>query len=119
MAIQRYCLSWDWKADVVVDIDREIATDEKLHMINNFWTNAEDRLEEANGDVLVAVLKMLCTKVVSMSIEYLDVKDIFAKRGGATEGWPALDGSWGITLVRYDELEFDDDDVEVREISHG
>lgn len=116
MAVQRYALTYLDTVDVVVDIDRDIATDEKLHMINDFWIHSEDRLEEANGDVLVAVLKMLCTKVVHMSVQYHDVKSEFAN---GEEGWPALDGSWGITLVRYDELGFNSNDVEVREQTHG
>ena len=119
MAIRRYVLEWDWKWEVVVDVDREIATDELLHSINSFWIDDDWRLDQADGDVLKAVLTMLCTKVLRMSVEHLDVKSVFQKPNGETEGWPPLDGSYGITLVRYDELDLDRDDVRIKEGTHG
>lgn len=119
MAIRRYVLEWDGKWEVVVDVDREIATDEFLHSINSFWTDDYWRLEEAGGDVLKAVLALLCTKVLLMSVMHFDVKDVFNRGTGETEGWPPLDGSYGITLVRYNELDLDSDDVTIKEVSHG
>lgn len=61
--IKRYEIDYDWKANVTVEIDHDIVTDDALHELNNFWSNAEWRVEQHDG-VLNAVLKMLAREII-------------------------------------------------------
>ncbi|MOA13571.1 hypothetical protein D3C78_1336310 [compost metagenome] len=36
----------------------DILTDEKAHLINNFWTSAEDRLDTCDGDIRETVIRL-------------------------------------------------------------
>ena len=39
--VKKYTVDYDWKAELTVEIDHDVMTDEKLHEINNFWSNAD------------------------------------------------------------------------------
>jgi hypothetical protein len=110
---KRYTLSYDWSYDVVVEIDDEKCTDALLHEINNFWSDADWRLSEADGDVRQAVLKMLATSVLRATVSEWNALDEFKVKG--VEGWPLLDGSCGILLVSADDFEFDAEEISIKE----
>lgn len=110
---KRYQLTYADGYDMVVEIDHSILTEEKLHVLNNFWGGAATRL--LRDTVLDAVLKMLCAQFMGESVEYLNAKQRFNE--GKVEGWPPLDGSYGIKLVSYDNFEFEMDNVDVSELS--
>ena len=112
--MKRYVLTYDFMGnEVVVDIDHSICTDELLHQINNFWSEADYRLSQADDNVLHAVLKMLCCRVLRSSVADWNAMDEFKVKG--VEGWPLLDGSAGITLVNVDDWEFDEEEVSIKE----
>lgn len=110
---KRYTISYDWSFDLVVDIDHDVMTDANLHEINNFWNNADYRLRKADGDISKAVLTMLGLTAFTMSVEYWDADDRL--RRGDVEGWPQMDGKYGITLVSLDTFELDEDDLSIKE----
>lgn len=115
MAIETFELCYADNVWMQVAIDRDICTDEKLLEMNRFWTGAEDRLSRAGGSPLKAVLKMLGVAVAHQTIDSWDAKEAFDwSKGNGVEGWPALDGSHGITLLDFNEYTFDSDDVDVR-----
>jgi hypothetical protein len=95
-----------------IEIDREKVTDETFHLINGFWSGADDRIEEADGDVLLAVLRLLWEEIMRLSIETFDVE---SKLAAGIEGWPRFDGTMGFRLVHYDEWEFDSSGVAYEE----
>ncbi len=106
--------------EVVVEIDSSVMTEEKLHEINNFWSGAEDRLDDADGIVVNAVLKMLSAEVFRLSIDHMLVEECFdwkcrytGKQRNGIEGWPEMDGSFGIKIVSYDDFEIRADDIGV------
>ena len=105
----RYALTHDDTCmDVIVDV-REPDSPEILAlcaMINDFWSGADDRMSEAGDDVLIAVLNMLCRCALAaeMSDGFSAVHQ-FAVEG--VEGWPLLNGSEGIKLVRVDRFTFE------------
>ena len=119
--IKRYSIESPWADDfeVVVEIDHDLLTDELLHQINNFWCEAEYRLDECDGNVLYAVLGILYRKVwwslVGMGgdahIEHM--VEHFEKN---LEGWPLMDGSSGIKFIKYDPIEFDHN-PEIKEVA--
>ena len=112
MSVTRYTVSYGWTYDMVVDIDSSLCTDELLHEINNFWSDAAWRLSRARGDVLKAVLRMLAMTAFRMTITDLDPEGQLKEEG--IEGWPRLDGSAGITLVSLDYFELDDEEISIK-----
>ncbi|EFC0095550.1 DUF2528 family protein [Escherichia coli] len=42
--IKKYIIDYDWKASIEIEIDHDVMTEEKLHQINNFWSDSEYRL---------------------------------------------------------------------------
>jgi len=116
--IKKYKIDYDWKADVLVEIDHSIATEEKLKEINEFWSGAEDRVTQ-EGSVLNAVLKMLARTCLYLQLETgYSVTGIIEKfdwdsRNGGQEGWPKMDGTFGIKLLRVDEFEIDESDMTI------
>ncbi len=37
--IKKYIIDYDWKASIEIEIDHDVMTEEKLHQINNFWSD--------------------------------------------------------------------------------
>jgi hypothetical protein len=109
---KRYTLTYDWSFDMVVTIDHSILTDEKLHEINNFWSGAQERLRAARGNICKAVLTMLALHAFRMTITDLDPEGRL--RRGEEEGWPPLDGSYGIQLLSLDYFELDEDELTIK-----
>ncbi|OKP27645.1 DUF2528 family protein [Serratia fonticola] len=115
MDIKRYVISWFCTLDLIVEIDHDILTEEKLHQINNFWIDAKGRLIDADGNVLHAVLKMLGRRCFLLcAADWFDGSELATKFN--EEGWPPMDGSHGIRIIDCDELEFEESDITVSEI---
>ena len=115
----KYKINYDWKVDVIIEIDDEIMTNKALTEINTFWSNHDRRLNDADGIVLNAVLKLLTGVVLSLKVEYgyntTGIVSLFDwnENGGSIEGWPEMNGSKGIEIIRVDDFEFDPDDMTV------
>lgn len=113
---KRYTVSYDWSFDMVVEIDHEVCKDELLHEINNFWSDAEWRLSEADGSILQAVLKLMAQMAFRLNVsDWRDTVSLLKKSDTCPEGWPVLDGSAGITLVSIDDFEFEVDEFTIKE----
>ncbi|KOZ19169.1 DUF2528 family protein, partial [Escherichia coli] len=41
--IKKYIIDYDWKASIEIEIDHDVMTEEKLHQINNFWSDSVNR----------------------------------------------------------------------------
>lgn len=80
-----------------------------LKMMNEFFTDSESRLEDADGDVVIAYLKMLCHKCIGMSIEhYKNCQGIIRLFNDGEEGYSKIDGSQGIKLIDLETPNFGD-----------
>lgn len=111
-----YTVSYDWSFDMVVEIDHEVCKDELLHEINDFWSDAEYRLSDADGNILHAVLKLMAQMAFRLSIsDWRDTVSLLKESETCPEGWPVLDGSAGITLVSIDGFEFETDEFTIKE----
>jgi len=119
--IKRYKINWDYKAELVVEIDHDVMTDDKLHEINSFWGDANSRLIES-GTVLNAVLKMLMNVSIRLMIEsgwgdsFLVEKFNWESKYGGVEGWPNMDGSEGIKIISGEDPEFDTGEMYIEEL---
>jgi len=112
---------------MTVEIDHDVMTEEKLHEINNFWTNAEWRLDKKDGVVLHAVLDLLFCHVQRLIVEdpfglnlkgvlyAFAWKDAKGNRKNGEEGWPDMDGNHGIRIVDVDEVTLDEE-PSIREV---
>lgn len=109
---KRYTIRYDWTYGMVVEIDHNVCTDTVLHEINNFWSGAEERRDRADDDITKAVLTMLALQAFRDTITDLAPEEMW--RTNAPEGWPNLDGSYGITLVSLDYFELDEDEITIK-----
>ena len=110
----RYALEYDWQAKMVVEVDDEILTPALLHDWNTFWGGADERIESGEGNPLQPLLKMMYLRVISCGHDQLDA--LQRLRTGREEGFLKMDGSQGITIVSFEEFEFDDHEVECRRV---
>lgn len=112
--IKKYKVTYDF-FDLEVEIDHEVMTDEKLHEINNFWSSAEYRFKSKNNSNITAtVLKLLAAEVFRQSIiSYRPIDEFDWNNGKGIEGWPSMDGSYGIKITHVDEVYFDHDEMTV------
>ncbi|HED1545434.1 DUF2528 family protein [Citrobacter sp. S39] len=115
--IKVYKIDYDLKASVTIEIDHDIVSEADFHEINNFWMNADWRVEQ-NGGVINAVLKMLAREI--MYIQFPDgytidglIKQFDWDSGNGQEGWPPMDGSHGIKIIDTEDLELENDDMSI------
>lgn len=106
---------------LTVEINPAICTIETLESINNFFINATDRLEDSDGDIIVTVLKMLAatcfTEQTGPSGGWNAEGLISLFDNGNMEGWPPMDGSYGIRILACDVPGVNYDDMTVEEVS--
>lgn len=80
--IKRFKVKDTWKDfEVVLEVDLNRLTAERAQQINSFWTSAEDRLDEEDGDVVRAVIRLAGHEVMC---------DLLEDRGadfGDADGW--------------------------------
>jgi hypothetical protein len=109
---KRYKLSYEWSAEMVVEIDDEKFTPEILKDWNEFWSDHEYRSAGKFGP-LQPLLKMLYLAVIYEDLQ--SGRGARSFREGREEGYPNMDGSQGIEIVRFESFEFDDSCVEIVE----
>lgn len=115
----KYNINYDNKASVIIEVDDEIMTEEALAEINNFWSNHENRLDAAEGNILRAVLKLLTATILVTQVEQGVNKAGMIRmfdwngRNGGIEGWPCMDGSQGFEIIDVDDFEFDAFDMTI------
>ncbi|MGE8577707.1 MAG: DUF2528 family protein [Burkholderia contaminans] len=110
--IKKYVLTHDFSYEIVVDVDHNILTDEKLCELVRFWSGGDADIERHGP--LQAFLKLFAARFFAATVEELSPKDAF--NAGRIEGFPAVDGSTGLRVVDYDEFSFEADDIDVLEI---
>ncbi|MFP9470297.1 DUF2528 family protein [Pectobacterium brasiliense] len=112
-----YGINWFGTLDLIIAINHDIVTDELLNQINSFWLDGAERLEDEDGDVLAAVLKMLGRRCWTLMIQHgYDVNQLICHFNDGEEGWPKMNGSSGFQIIDCDELEFDTVDISVSEV---
>lgn len=100
---------------IIVEVDEEkMAERETLEEINSFFGGAKERVS-AHGSVLKAVLVQLHRLVFWLVVEaggHLSIDELKQRFSGelaCQEGWPDMDGSWGIELIEASEFECNDE----------
>lgn len=124
--LKQFTLSDSWKDwQLTLEVDLDILTEERATEINEFWSSAEDRVGDQDGDVIRAVVKLAAERFV---FAFLEIGGAFVDEDGwhaghwtkrdlhEQEGWGGSEegnpfGWCGIRLVRADvqvdlDLEF-------------
>lgn len=118
--IKKYRIDWDWKAELDVEVDHTIATEETFKEINEFWSGAAHRASRHGGH-FQAALKMLAERCFMLQLESgWNVKGVVSEfdwdEGGGQEGWPKMDGSSGIKILAITVDVFDHADMEIKDL---
>lgn len=116
--IKRYKLDFDWKADIVIEIDHDKANEAFFHQLNEFWMDSEDRVDE-DGSAFSGVMKLLGAVILQLTVEFPNkntngIKQLFID---GQEGWPTMDGEYGIKIVSVDSFCFDSSDFRLEELT--
>lgn len=103
MSIRKYQIEYEFIDIATVNIDHEIANPIIKEMVE-FWMGWEDALNENDGDYTRTWLKNLA---------------LFIMRRGmlpdGDEGWAPLEGSMGISVVKWDRWEPDKEMIDIIE----
>lgn len=102
MKIETYELSTRVYA-IKVEVAHDIFTDERAEEINDFWGDGKYWLDKSGGNLLHAVLSRLFSVAQDITL-FGSVNQVNPAAGlneeiSKREGWPPLDGSWGIKIV--------------------
>ncbi|KVN33326.1 single-stranded DNA-binding protein [Burkholderia pyrrocinia] len=109
---RRYVLTHDFSYEIVVEIDHDVLTDERLSELVRFWGDCESRIKQHGA--LTAFLKLFAARFMTESVASSSPKDAFNE--GRVEGFPAVDGASGLLVVDYDKFSFEANDIDVLEI---
>ena len=93
----------DWgDAEVILAVDHSCLTPDLARQINEFWTGAEERLDAADGDVVLAVIRMAGAEFLGW---VLDVNSNLSVDGMQRE-FDELEG-WGGPICGIRLVDFD------------
>ena len=92
-------------------------TDTELHEHNNFWSNADNRLDDNDGDIVAVILKMIGRKVFfhCYGNNFISPKTKFGINSiFDSEGWSP--DCFEITVISFDNY-IDDDSFEFEAVT--
>lgn len=127
--IKRYIVKDIWKDfEVTLEVDHSILTEERATMINEFWSDHDDRLLQENGNVVRAVIRLAGTSLINTfldggaSFSDTSIGDYVSSTFHNEEGWGGtVAGSaygWcGIRVIAADVEQPCFDDVALVEVA--
>lgn len=87
---------------VDITVDHDILTPELAEEINEFWGGAEDRVVAADGDVVMAVAKLIASRFMALLLESDSIPWAQGQLD-SSEGYPP-NGGHGVKLIDFDGL---------------
>lgn len=127
--IKRYIVKDTWKDfEVTLEVDHNILTEERATMINEFWSDHDDRLSQENDNVVRAVIRLAGTSLINTfldggaSFSDTSIGDYVSATFHNEEGWGGtVAGSaygWcGIRVIAADVEQPSFDDVALVEVA--
>jgi hypothetical protein len=68
--IKRYKVKDTWKDyEVTLEVDLDRLTTERAGLINSFWTGADDRLDEEDGDIVRTIVRLAGQEIICEMLE--------------------------------------------------
>lgn len=90
--IKRYKVKDTWKDyEVTLEVNLERLTAERAGLINSFWTGAEDRQDEEDGDIIRTVIRLAGQEVICEMLE-----DGGADFSSDCNSYPARSSNWAL-----------------------
>lgn len=90
--LKRYKVKDSWKDyEVTLEVNLDRLTTERAELINSFWTSAEDRLDEEDGDIIRTVIRLAGLEVICEMLE-----DGGADFSGDCNSYPARSSTWAL-----------------------
>ena len=112
-----YSVEWNGISEILIEIEHSEKTNKLLHLINNFWSDSEEMLRLAKGDITEAVLKRITSEALRLVVaEDYGVNHLIQKLS-EIDGYPVMDGSCGIRIVNYDSIEFEPEEMNILIVS--
>lgn len=114
MSIKKYQMTHKYMDNVfkmIVKIDEQ-KLNEILPELFSFWGISE----EDDEDNLYKLLQTLSCSVFSMPIQGESLESVLHGFGVGEEGWPQMDGSWGIEITSIEAFISDVDDFHVEAV---
>lgn len=108
MAIKTYMLRLAETFDITFEVNHEVMTDEKFKEVNQFFYGAETRLSMHDGNLHKAVLELYARIFFE---KYSTVCNPIS-RFNSEEGFYPLDETSGINIIRFDEANLSELDIE-------
>lgn len=107
--IKTYKFQYDYWCNIIFEVDTDKYTEELALATLEFfywsWNN--------QNDPIIEVLKKISIQCLSLSLDEYNtygIKEEFDNK----EGFPKLDGSDGLTLVRIDDFELNEDNLSLK-----
>jgi hypothetical protein len=104
--IKKYKFQYDCIYDIIFKVDLEIYTKElalaTLEFFTWHWDKDSDPITEA-----LKKIALVCLQFSADGWNEIGIIDQFID----LEGYPRLDGSYGVTLVRIDNFEYDENNL--------
>lgn len=104
--IKTYKFQYDYWCDIIFEVDTDKYTEELALATLEFfywtWNN--------QNDPIIEVLKKISIQCLSLSLDGYSVLGIIDEFDNK-EGFPKLDGSNGLTLVRIDDFELNENNL--------
>ncbi len=112
-----YSVEWNGISEILIEIEHSEKTNKLLHLINDFWSDSEEMLRLAKGDITEAVLKRITSEALRLVVaEDYGVNHLIQKLS-EIDGYPVMDGSCGIRIVNYDSIEFEPEEMNILIVS--
>lgn len=90
--LKRYKVKDSWKDyEVTLEVNLDRLTPERAGLINSFWTGAEDRQDEEDGDIIRTVIRLAGLEVICEMLE-----DGGADFSSNCNGYPARSSTWAL-----------------------
>ena len=106
--IKKYQFNYDFgKASALFLVDTEKYTPELAKETLQFFTWSYDKEAHPVDEVMKKIVIEVFEIATSNGSYSHRVKEQFREK----EGWPPIDGTLGVTLIRVDGFEFDEDDL--------
>lgn len=103
---KRYQLEYALGSTMVIEVDTDVFTHDKFKECSDFWSNKPTFDEWLKLVYLVALRESVASWNALARL-----------REGREEGFPKMDGSEGITIISFDDFEFDDFEIELKELA--
>ncbi len=108
-------LTYQNSFDVRVVFNKDDETKKLCHATNDFWGGSESRLTDAEDCIYKCVTRLIADEIIKLQMKTsfnCGEESAIKAFDEGIEGFPPIDGSWGIKLEYCDDFELNHLDVD-------